>query len=429
MAKSNSTSIPSIFYDTGDKSGSYWFTLPDGALIRLGAGDVTKWLIRHGVSNLAAKGDLSGTDSVLLDCQHESRVDYAGPLAGHRSGLFSTTSGARILVTRESGVYLAKRKPGKIAYWQRFLSALLEDKAQIDAILDWWACSFQRLLNGSFAPGQALVLVGPAGCGKSLVQHLTTEIFGGRKADPFRYMAGATAFNGDLAEAEHLMIEDKHSSTDVRSRREFGARLKEMVVNRDMSIHAKGRQAITLHTWRRVTISVNDEVENLSILPPLDASILDKLTILRCRDAKATLSKDESATWKAFLQELPALRFMLLRREIPKARACPRFGVVAYHDPTILDAASTLEPQNRLLNLIDQILGEDIAESPLKLTAEALEMRLRQSPFAFAVEKLLFFSSACGVYLSSLAAKRPDRVRKAVVKGKTFWHILPPSEG
>jgi hypothetical protein len=224
------------------------------------------------------------------------------------------------------------------------------------------------------------------------------------------------------------MIEDKSASTDIRSRREFGARLKELVVNRDMSVHPKGGQALTLPTFRRVTVTVNDEVENLSILPPLDESILDKLTILRAQNATGALKATEPATWKAFMSELPAIRHELMRREIPKERRCPRFGVKAYHDASILEAAGTLEPQNRLLALLDEEFSDELREGPVSLSAEELEKRLRRGEWSYAAERLLSFSSACGTYLGRLASQKPDRVSKTVSKGRTTWHLTVAAE-
>lgn len=428
MSKPEPTKLPAIYYDAGAGGASYWFTMPDGALVKLGIADLQRWMMSHDVATTAPRGELSDFDRLILHAQRSHRVDYAGPLAGHRKGLFTTSGGQQVLVTRESTAYEAPKKLGKTPFWTGYLKALLKDREQIDAVLDWWSCALRRLIKGEFGPGQALVCSGPPGCGKSLLQHLTTEILGGRKADPFRYMTGATAFNGDLAEAEHLMIEDKSSSTDIRSRREFGARLKELVVNRDMSIHRKGSQAITLHTFRRVTVTINDEVENLNILPPLDGSILDKLMLIKCHDATAALKKTEPATWQAFKDELPAMRAFLLRREIPKERACPRMGVLAYHNPDLLAAASTLEPQNRLLALIDQVIPREELHPAGKFTAEELEMRLRKSPFGFAVERLLSFSSACGVYLGRIANEKPNRVEKRTTNGRTFWYLRPPDE-
>jgi hypothetical protein len=75
--------------------------------------------------------------------------------------------------------------------------------------------------------------------GKSLFQNLLTLILGGRTAKPYQYMMGATSFNADLFEAEHLAMEDEHASTDIRTRRHFGSQLKNVTVNDSQRCHGK----------------------------------------------------------------------------------------------------------------------------------------------------------------------------------------------
>ena len=112
-------------------------------------------------------------------------------------------------------------------------------------------------------------------------------MLGGRAAKPTEYMSGRTPFNADLFAAEHLMIEDEYGSTDLRTRREFGARIKDITVNDVQSCHAKNRwQAISLRPFWRLSISLNDEPENLMVLPPVDESLSDKLMLL---DRRITL--------------------------------------------------------------------------------------------------------------------------------------------
>ena len=76
-------------------------------------------------------------------------------------------------------------------------------------------------------------------------------------------MSGATEFNGELFGCEHLMIEDDIGSTDFRARRNFGTRIKEFTVNEVQSCHAKNRQAINLKPFWRLSITLNEEPENL----------------------------------------------------------------------------------------------------------------------------------------------------------------------
>src|SRR5258708_40122450 len=122
-------------------------------------------------------------------------------------------------------------------------------------------------------------------------------------------MAGLTHFNKDLFAAEHLMIEDEVASTAIKHRRHFATRIKDFTVNEVQSCHAKGRDAISLRPFWRLTISLNDEPENLLILPPIDESLEDKIMLLKVRNFRMPLPtvtlENREGLWNALIAELP----------------------------------------------------------------------------------------------------------------------------
>src|SRR5262249_60300745 len=67
---------------------------------------------------------------------------------------------------------------------------------QLTYLFGWLKVAIESLRSRVWRPGQALVLCGPADCGKSLTQDLITLLLGGRSAKPHRYMSDATPFNG-----------------------------------------------------------------------------------------------------------------------------------------------------------------------------------------------------------------------------------------
>ena len=152
-------------------------------------------------------------------------------------------------------------------------------------------------------------------------------------------MSGLTPFNSDLFEAEHLMIEDEQASTDIRARRNFGAQLKNITVVDWQRCHAKNRVAISLSPFWRLSVTVNDEPENLMVLPPIDDSIEDKLIILRASKfpmpmRTATLEQ-RKVFWQRLIDELPAFLDFLLQWEIPRELTSERFGMRHFHHPDI----------------------------------------------------------------------------------------------
>lgn len=425
---------PILYFD----DGHYWLCLPSGRFLCLRTNEARLHLRDAGLfaGEPLEKERLNGLERALLTSMQDCAVDYAGPLAGHRRGPFLTSSGLRVLVTSEAAacVWQVPKSTKDFPRLRKFLSQLFGSE-QLPYVLAWLKYAGNSLRLGDFRPGQVLALAGPSGCGKSLFQCLITEFLGGRSARPYRYMVGLTAFNSELAAAEHLVIEDEHASTDIRARRHFGASLKDFTVNSEMSIHAKGREARALRTFKRVSLSVNHEPENLMILPPLDESLIDKIMLLRCWPA--TIGEDRLEVWSSLSSELPALRAHLYRWRVPRSMKEPRFGVVSYHNPELLSLLADISPETRLCNLIDQVLttsdfcervadGKEVYIGKWSGSAEALEVRLLSSQFNFAVQKLLYFTSACGVYLARLAARYPERFSSEKRAGKTVWTIKAP---
>jgi hypothetical protein len=403
-------------------NGEYLVQTSPRSYVALDRYDVKLHAMRNGIPQETEK-NLSPIDSMFYRAHTHGHVYYAGPLAGHRVGLLTRPSGEKLLVTSECNFFSFFEVPGgggcrqqTISFIEKFLTELFVDGHEY--VISWLSCAVKSLLRCDFSPGQMLALAGPPGCGKSFFHYLVTQTLGGRMAKPYPFLTGKTAFNGDLARAEHLIIEDEVASSDIRARRTFGSGLKQFTVGEEMHIHDKGKIAFTAPTYKRMTLSVNDEAENLMILPPFDASIMDKVMLLRCKDAKTVLHDSREQNKAEVAKEMPAFRRFLLKYRVPKRIACPRFGVVSFHNPDLLDMVSDTQPEHRLRQVIDEVFTET-----WKGTATELEMRLRASAFAPVAHTLFYYPTSCGVYLSRLANKSPDRFSAVKVRGRTVWTI------
>ena len=337
--------------------------------------------------------------------------------------------GQRILVTR--GPQLGQVAAGDCPAIENLILGLLDDPHhdQISHLLGWLKVAYEALLNGQLRPGQTLAMAGPRDCGKSLLQHLITEILGGRAAKPYRYMSGATEFNGDLFGAEHLMIEDEVAFTDIRARRHFGARIKDFTVNTVQSCHGKNRPALSLKPFWRVSITLNDEPENLLILPPFDESLEDKVILLKA--SKATLPEDIGTAdgrqryWAQLMKELPMFLNLLVNYRIVPALQSGRFGVKHFHHPELLASLSEMSPEMRLLGLIDAALEELTHVGQWSGTATELEQMLSGTKVGFEARRLLDWNNAAGTYLGRLAKKVPHRVQAQRTNAMRRWTIIP----
>jgi hypothetical protein len=421
MARKDESGLPAFYFDR--RTETYWLQIgEEKRFVNLSSRNAKLHMQFHGLDLRGLTGEMKTADRALVVAQIDRGVDYAGPLAGHPVGLFRTSGGNSILVTEE--VKLASAAAGDCPRLEKFLAELLPGDQHTYALF-WLKIARQSLMERDFKPAQALCLFGPSGCGKSLFQALVTEILGGRVGKPYQYMMGETAFNSDLCKCEHWCIEDESASFDIRARRKFGQQMKEAAVNPLVRLHTKGKEGYTVTVYKRLTISANDEPENMMILPPLDDSILDKVMLFKC--SAAELTGDRKKDWASFKSELPAFLALLDEMKIPAGMRCPqkRYGIRAFHHPDVLTVLSGVSPEERLNSLIDETIFVKQGECDRiwKGRAIELEKELRDSSFGFAVEKLLAFSSAAGTYLDRLSRKYPDRFRATKTQGKTVWTI------
>jgi hypothetical protein len=397
-----------------------------------------KMLVREkGFSTKIPEGSrISPAEKIMIDIMDTRDVRYAAPLAGRKAGFYDE-SGVRFLVTDSPRIIAPVE--GDWDTIRGLLHGLVGQepeygKRQYETLMGWIKIGYEALASGKRQSGQALAMAGVVNCGKSLLQLLITEILGGRSAKPYRYMAGGTDFNSDLFAAEHLMLEDEETSTDIRSRLKLKARIKEITVNQTQSCHAKGREAVTLSPFWRLTISLNDEDENLMVLPPMSDDLADKITLLRCSVPQApfptgTLELKE-AYWARLTSELPAFIHYLTTWTVPPELSNQRYGIRHFHHPDLLSALAALAPETKLLELIDREIWKDDEVHPWQGNAGELESMLRRptSDVRQEADRLLAWGNACGSYLGRLAKKHPDRVKSHRSATSRRWTITPPPD-
>jgi hypothetical protein len=348
-------------------------------------------------------------------------VDYAGRLAGWDAGVHES-NGVRFLVTSFSRPPAGR--PGSWANLRGFLVGMLGED-QLLRFMCWLRRRRESLINRVYLEGQALALVGPAGCGKSFTQHLISEALGAAVAKPWRYMSGATTFNADLVCAEHLCVEDDCPGHDIRTRRTIGNAIKTMLYNKFQSVHPKGRDAYNLEPRWALSFSINDEPENVQVLPPVDESLEDKLTILKCISTPRRPPQGMTERrWLASLleNELPAMLHEVDRTETPDDWRDLRSGVSAYRHPDIMEILSNISPEAALRAMID----EHVTAAPWwEGSADALEALLRKEA-PDRLRSVVRWQHAVAAYLARLSKDDPQRFQRRRTRKANLWRIMPP---
>ncbi|MCX7010189.1 MAG: hypothetical protein NTY53_23615 [Kiritimatiellaeota bacterium] len=423
------TPINCGYYDSGRQQ--FWFENSEGIWQAHAERAFKRILIGQGLKAKAEAGEvLSQVESTLLQVQNTRAVAYAGPLAGWQAGA-QVIAGRRILAT--CGPRLITPVAGECLHLLRFFETLFHPHPQQQPVFfGWLKIAVEALSRHQFRPGQAIAMAGARDNGKSLCQLLVTEMLGGRFARAYDYLSGRTQFNSDLVGAEHLMIEDDVPSTRIEDRRRWGAAIKTITACEGQRLHAKFCDPLTLPVFWRLTITMNQEPENLMILPPLDESLADKLTLLLTAVAELPCStqtiEGRQQCWNTLTGELPAFLAHLQAWQIPEElRAC-RYGVRAFQHPDLVRTLAELSPENKLEVLIDAVLfGPAATRREWEGSATQLEHLLRESDeYRSDTQRLLTFNTAAGVYLGRLATHDPTRYQTRHTEAGNIWTIRAP---
>ena len=367
----------------------------------------------------------SPIDSLIADVSYGKSVSYAGRLAGIKVGCYQM-NGKRVLVTSDPVILEAKE--GQFPMIGSVIDQLFNG-GEIDQrpyVYGWLKMGRKAVLEAFPMPGQALVLAGPRNAGKNLFQDIITEALGGRAEKPYRYMVGKSEFNGDLFGAEHLCIADEVPFYDMPSRRVFGSKIKDMCVNSLQSCHGKHKEALTLYPIWRLSISVNDEAENLVMLPPLEESIEDKIMLLKVDQAIMPMKSDSPRSrvefWDAVRAEIPSFLHFIENYVVPDELQESRFGIKAFQHPDLVEILKEMTHENRLMALMEIIVIPD--NGSWKGTLEELETALLEdSTYKRQIEKLLYYPTALMTYLRRLHKSMPERVRKVRTTSKNLWEL------
>jgi hypothetical protein len=421
-----------LYYDNGRKE--YIRQNEHGNWILNGADQFKRFLVSLGYQKKAQRGEpLSEAELLMVSLEQHNGVDYVGSLAGYNSG-FYLMNDRRLLVTDSPKIITPAEGNCDIILdivKNLFVDEEENNDTQVCYFLLWLKIAYESLASKSFRPGQVLIMAGERECGKSLLQKIITCVLGGRTAKPYKYMTGKTDFNADLFSAEHLTIEDEASLVDIKARREFGSQIKQFAANEGHRCHAKHRQAIDLMPFWRMSISLNDEPENLLILPPIDESVADKMMILRAFKKPMPMStaknEDRQKFWNAIESQLPAFVHYLTTLKVPEDMVSERYGIKHFHNGYISSEISRLAPEQRLLDIIDLCLfnvDEMVVTNEYQLTAYDLESKLlSDNRTRHEANKLLQHSTTCGTYLGRLAKKYPGRVKQTRQADKRLWKI------
>lgn len=363
-------------------------------------------------------------------------VDWVGGLAGHRRGILDQY-GRKLLIIDQPDMIASRA--GKWPLIRSIIDQAFPGNDARSVFLGWLKGGVEAIRKQTHQPAPMIVLAGAAKAGKSLIAHIAKTAMGGRTANPMTAWTGKLPWNDDLLRSELLLIDDSVASTDPRARKAFGSCFKESIYAGDVTINTRRKSSISIRPVWRVMVCCNETPENLSIIPPLEDGIEDKIILLKvCRvetPMPAETVDQKNAFAAALRAEIPAFLSYLDGYVIPTHLTDSRSGITAWQDQKLLDAVREISPEKRMENLLSLCIQKghfnfDREETKWMAAAEVEAILTdRDSPTYNEAQTLLKYDAACGRNLSALAKQRsPFVTDRRAYQGTSQYLITRPAE-
>ena len=251
--------------------------------------------------------------------------------------------GQRVLNTSLLRVYPPEAGTGKewgdgFPWIAAFLEGLFPDCIERERLVSEIAYAYKHAYRGRPKSGRVVFIAGGVGVGKNL---LTECIIGpalGGFTDPSEFLLGHTRFNEELYSKGVWVCNDTVSHGAEKERQFFSSTLKRMAANAFHICEGKYKGSSTIRWQGRVFVTLNTDPVSLQLLPDLDISNRDKVSLYK---TSGTALNDPCAA-QHVREELGAFCAYLLGMEYPEhCVGDARWGVRGYLNPELLSEANT----------------------------------------------------------------------------------------
>lgn len=284
----------------------------------------------------------------------------AAPFAFQEPGLI-TRNGERFLNTHTRRVLAPAPASNTPATWgtgfpfvAAFLQGFFDPAEQLDYFLAWLARFYGGAYRLDLESGQNVFILGSPGVGKTFLSQGLLPMLVGGSEEAEAYLLGQTNFNSELFEVGLWTVDDNSATVDATTHRKFTSIVKKMAANTTFQYHAKFRIPCSVDWLGRVLVTGNDDEESARIVPDLSMSNLEKLFLLRAARQPAVTFPNRRECRRILREELPHFARYLLEYPIPeKCLGSSRYGVVAYHEKTLMVTAEQSSRSAGFLEIIE----------------------------------------------------------------------------
>ena len=253
-----------------------------------------------------------------------------------------------------------------------FLDTLFTDRNGEDShsqrlyLLAWLKRFYEGGLECSPTQGQMVLLAGPANKGKSLFSEGIVGGLMGGCADGSDHFVDNSRWTANLASSPVIYVGDATATTDHKTSTAFSNLVKKYVANASMHMAQKFKNEGDVPWFGRIVVSCNEDSESLQILPNMDISSREKISLFKASDVQYPFP-DRREIEKALARELPFFGRFLIDWKYPE-RTVPtaaRFGVEHFHHPELYDAAVQQGASGILAEMIREFVQLDASKPGL----------------------------------------------------------------
>jgi hypothetical protein len=405
-----------IFYEHW--SHRYW-EQSGSIFVSLSETNVQRRLLKVGLSS-SRKHGASEIDETLMRIQRENKVDYVGQIAGWPIGCYRYGN-KKLLVTSETP--LLTPTYGGSTVIQDFRKRLYGPE-QAAVKHAWTKLSIEarregeRRIKAGLPPSwpiqQSVCIVGAKNHGKTIDGQIDLRAIGGPDAkavNPTQSHNGDTSFNEDLSEEVLHLMDDEGGRDDYAARRRFGEEIKKSVATIGKRVHGKGKKALTLDPFTRTVILINDKLEDIRVLPPMDKGMKDKFILLKT--IGSGVDRDDGQTFQSrmdhYVNAVSDYLGWLEEWKIPDELLDDpdnnlRYGIKSYANQDVLDTLSELSNEIQVKALLERFPE---LNGQIKTSGELFAALINDPSYRAELQSIAKSPIIFGKIVSSTAEKFP----------------------
>lgn len=371
--------------------------------------------VTRNVSQKVGKDGKSQLSKAIQYIHDYGDVNGAAPVWASPPGIVDM-NGEKVLNTSANNIMKPASgksiwgKDGQFPWLSEFLDTLFSSPEQLEYFLAWLTHYYRCAFDLKPRSGQHVFLVGGVGVGKTFLTRGVVGALVGGFAESKEYLMGKDQFGSELFSKGLWTIDDGSIATNPATHRTFSEMIKRMAANKSFRYHAKFRIPTIVDWLGRIMITCNADENSIRIIPDLDISILDKISIFRTVKSrpKGYFPAPEEMG-KILQRELPWLARWLLDHVIPEhLLGESRFGVKPYHEASVVKRAQQSSDNAAFTEILEDWRREYFEISNLKADFwEGSSVQLHKDIIARGAESAMrnFSVQAVGRHLTDLKNK------------------------